>query len=217
MKIAQRLKLLALMVVISGLVIGCAGTTEEDKPQGNAASAIAAAEKAYKIALDEMYAWRDTGKIIKKAKKALKAGDDAKAIKLANKAKRQAEDAVAQKYSELDRLRANGIIAADEARSSAAASEARNSAGDYQVVSGDNLWDISAKAEVYSNPYQWPLIYKANKDQIKDADLIYPGQNLSIDQGASASEIDAAVNHAKTRGSWSIGVVESSDTDYLSR
>ena len=211
MKIAQRLKFLALIVVTSGLVIGCAGTTEEEaKPQGDAASAIAAAEKAYKIALDEQYAWRDTGKIIKKAKKALKAGNEAKAIKLANKAKKEAEDAVAQKYSELDRLK--DILGTTEVKSRSAAG-----AGDYQVVSGDNLWDISGKAEVYSNPYQWPLIYKANKDQIKDADLIYPGQNLTIDQGASASDIDAAVNHAKTRGSWSIGVVESSDTDYLSK
>ncbi len=211
MKIAQRLKFLALIVVTLGLVIGCAGTTEEEaKPQGDAASAIAAAEKAYKIALDEQYAWRDTGKIIKKAKKALKAGNEAKAIKLANKAKKEAEDAVAQKYSELDRLK--DILGTTEVKSRSAAS-----AGDYQVVSGDNLWDISGKAEVYSNPYQWPLIYKANKDQIKDADLIYPGQNLTIDQGASASDIDAAVNHAKTRGSWSIGVVESSDTDYLAK
>ncbi len=210
MKIVQRLKFLALMVVTLGLVIGCAGTTEEES-QGDAASAIAAAEKAYKIALDEQYAWRDTGKIIKKAKKALKAGDEAKALKLANKAKKEAEDAVTQKYLELDRLK--DILGTDEVKTSAAAA----AAGDYQVVRGDNLWDISAKADVYSNPYQWPLIYKANKDQIKDADLIYPGQNLAIDQGASASDIDAAVNHAKTRGSWSIGAVESSDTDYLSK
>lgn len=212
MKIAQLLKFSALMVVTLGLVIGCAGTTEEDsKPQGDAASAIAAAEKAYKVALDELYAWRNTGKFIKKAKKALAAGDDAKAIKLANKAKREAEDAVAQKYSELDRLSA--MLGIKQVKSAASAS----GAGDYQVVSGDNLWDISAKTTVYSNPYQWPLIYKANKNQIKDADLIYPGQNLAIDQSASASDIDAAVNHAKTRGSWSIGSVESSDTDYLSK
>jgi len=209
MKIAQLLKLSALMVVTLGLVIGCAGTTEEDsQPQGDAASAIAAAEKAYKVALDEVYAWRNTGKLIKKAKKALAAGDDAKAIKFANKAKREADDAVAQKYAELERL--SDMLGIKEVKSSAS-----SAAGDYRVVSGDNLWDISAKATVYSNPYQWPLIYKANKNQIKDADLIYPGQNLAIDKSASASDIDAAVNHAKTRGSWSIGSIESSDTDYL--
>ena len=208
MTFTQLLRNFALVLVTSSLIIGCAGTTDEEPKNepSTAGAAIASAEAAYKIALDELYAWRDTGKLIKKAKKALKSGKDADAIKLANKAKKQAEDAVAQKYSELDRIK--DIIGS---------SEPEMSSGDYQVVRGDNLWDISAKAEVYSNPYQWPLIYKANKDQIKDADLIYPGQNLAIDQGASSSDIDAAVNHAKTRGSWSIGNVESSDTDYLAQ
>lgn len=203
MQITQFFKVFSLILITSTLVIGCAGTTEEEPKQtGDAATAIAAAEAAYKVALDELYAWRDTGKLIKKAKKALKSGKDANAIKLANKAKKQAEDAVSQKYAELERIR--DLIDLPEP------------SGDYQVVQGDNLWDISAKPEVYSNPYQWPLIYKANKSQIKDADLIYPGQNLAIDKSASASDIDAAVNHAKTRGSWSIGSVESSDSAYLS-
>ena len=87
----------------------------------------------------------------------------------------------------------------------------------YSVVRGDNLWNISGKDEVYADPYQWPLIYKTNRDKIKDADLIYPGQVFDIDQNASASEIDAAVNHAKTRGAWSVGDTEQSDRDYLAK
>jgi hypothetical protein len=87
----------------------------------------------------------------------------------------------------------------------------------YSVVRGDNLWNISAKDEVYADPYQWPLIYKTNRDQIKDADLIYPGQVFDIDQNASPSEIDAAVNHAKTRGAWSLGDTEQSDLNYLAQ
>ena len=85
----------------------------------------------------------------------------------------------------------------------------------YQVVRGDNLWDISGKSSVYGNPYQWPLIYKANSGQIKDADLIFPGQNLTIENNPSSSDVSAAVQHAKTRGSWSIGATEASDTAYL--
>jgi len=87
----------------------------------------------------------------------------------------------------------------------------------YSVVRGDNLWDISGKEEVYANSYQWPLIYKTNRDKINDADLIYPGQVFDIDQNASSSDIDAAINHAKTRGAWSIGETEQSDSDYLAR
>ena len=85
----------------------------------------------------------------------------------------------------------------------------------YQVERGDSLWGISGKAEVYANPYQWPLIYKNNTGKIKDADLIYPGQVFDIDNNPSSSEVGAAVHHAKTRGRWSIGVVESSDKAYL--
>ncbi|HEY0720603.1 MAG TPA: LysM peptidoglycan-binding domain-containing protein, partial [Gammaproteobacteria bacterium] len=101
--------------------------------------------------------------------------------------------------------------------SEAAAAATKTGAGDYTVTRGDSLWRISGKSEVYGNPYQWPLIYKANRSKIKDADLIYPGQQLTIDRNASDADIKAAVKHAKTRGAWSLGVVEESDRAYLSR
>ena len=85
----------------------------------------------------------------------------------------------------------------------------------WTVVEGDNLWGIACKEEVYNVPEQWPLIYKANLDQIEDADLIYPGQVLAIPRDSSQSEIDVAVNHAKTRGAWAVGPVEASDGEYL--
>jgi len=92
---------------------------------------------------------------------------------------------------------------------------AKPSSDTYLVVRGDSLWKISGKPDIYNNPYQWPMIYKANRDKIKDADLIYPGQELAITRGNSQDEIDAAVNHAKTRGAWSLGVVEETDKSYL--
>jgi len=90
-------------------------------------------------------------------------------------------------------------------------------ADNYTVVRGDNLWNISGKSDIYGDPYQWPLIFKANRSQIKDPDLIFPGQNFAIDRNASSSEIDAAINHARTRGAWSVGDVEQSDLDFLAR
>jgi len=85
----------------------------------------------------------------------------------------------------------------------------------YEVNQGDHLWGISGKS--YGNPYKWPLIYKANSDKIKDADLIYPGQLLDVDSDPSDADSAAAVNHAKTRGSWSIGASEESDKAYLAQ
>lgn len=85
----------------------------------------------------------------------------------------------------------------------------------YEVIQGDSLWRISGRSSVYGNPYQWPLIYKANAAQIRDADLIFPGQRLTVELSPSQGDVDAAVRHARTRGAWEIGRVENSDVRYL--
>lgn len=72
----------------------CESTPTKSLDEANMAikSAMKANGKAKK-----MYAeWRDTGKILKKARKAKGKGDFDKAVKLAGKAKRQAIMAVAQ-------------------------------------------------------------------------------------------------------------------------
>jgi nucleoid-associated protein YgaU len=202
---------------------GCA-TTEEGSGM-TAEQAISDAKAANAKAKAVGYEWRDTGKIIKSAEAALEAGNEEEAIKLANKAKKQAEDAIAQEKAESEKYmnslsdedRAALMNAESSMSKSSGSSGSADGASSYSVVRGDNLWDISGKSSIYGNSYQWPLIYKTNRNKIKDADLIYPGQVFDIDQNASASEIDAAVNHAKTRGAWSVGDVEQSDLDYLGR
>ena len=42
------------------------------------------------------------------------------------------------------------------------------------VVRGDSLWRISE--HTYGKGIQYPTIYNANRDKIRDPDLIYPGQ-----------------------------------------
>ena len=204
-----------------GLVTGCATTGE---PEQTAAEAIAAAKSANADAKAAGYEWTETASIIEAAEKALAEGKEDEAKALADKARRQAENAIAQQKAEEKKF-ADGMSDADRAALSGAESDmsASKQAGmgagvtSYSVVRGDNLWDISGKDNVYGNSYQWPLIYKTNRDKIKDADLIYPGQVFDIDQNASSADIDAAVNHAKTRGAWSVGNVEQSDMDYLAR
>lgn len=50
----------------------------------------------------------------------------------------------------------------------------------YTVVKNDNLWNIAKKKEHYANPFAWPVIYKSNRDQIKNPDLIFPKQIFKI-------------------------------------
>ena len=50
----------------------------------------------------------------------------------------------------------------------------------YTVIKGDCLWNIAKKDYIYNDPFKWPRIYEANKDKIKDPDLIYPKQVFTI-------------------------------------
>lgn len=205
MKITTTVKYASLLALVLGVTVGCSSTSQESTctPQ-QVNDAISAAKAAYAKALKADYAWRDTGKMIKKAEKLEKEGKCDEALSLANKARRQSENAIAQKAEENQRLAGKQEAA-----------PAPTSSNSYSVVKGDNLWNISAKPSIYNNPFEWPLIYKANSSKIKDADLIYPGQVFTINTNPSSADVAAAVHHAKTRGAWTLGKVEASDTAYL--
>ena len=44
----------------------------------------------------------------------------------------------------------------------------------------DCLWNIAKKPKIYDNPFLWPKIWQGNRDQIKNPDVIHPGQKLKI-------------------------------------
>lgn len=67
----------------------------------------------------------------------------------------------------------------------------------YIVQKGDTLWDISGDASILGERFRWPLLFKANRDQIIDPDLIEPAQDLTWKDGYSADEIGDAVTKAK--------------------
>jgi len=50
----------------------------------------------------------------------------------------------------------------------------------YSVIPGDCLWLIASYLSIYSDSKRWPEVYEANKDKIKDPDLIYPKQEFVI-------------------------------------
>lgn len=59
----------------------------------------------------------------------------------------------------------------------------------YTVKKGDTLWGISSKDYIYGDPWQWPLIYKANRDKIKNPHLIYPKEVLKIPRDINCKDI----------------------------
>jgi len=74
--------------------------------------------------------------------------------------------------------------------------ETPNPGSRYIVVKGDTLWGIAGMSVAYQDNFQWPLIFKANRDQIKDPDLIYPKQEFLLRKDYSQSEIGKAKKDA---------------------
>ena len=50
----------------------------------------------------------------------------------------------------------------------------------YVVQEGDTLESIAGQPQIYGDPSQWKRIYDANRAQIRDPKILYPGQILKI-------------------------------------
>ncbi len=67
----------------------------------------------------------------------------------------------------------------------------------YIVKKGDSLWMISGEAAILGDNFRWPLMFKANRDQIIDPDLIEPQQDLTWKENYTREEVEDAVGKAK--------------------
>lgn len=50
----------------------------------------------------------------------------------------------------------------------------------WKVYRGESLWRIASYPEIYGRGTEWVRIYRANQDQIRDPDLIFPDQVFQI-------------------------------------
>lgn len=223
MKPKELLKVAAIAVMTSGLIVGCQQSATEDMPETDATAqdecqgatpevrnAIYAAKLKNARARNLGADWEENAKIIEEAEQAAADCENVRAKILAEKAENSAAEAIAAMAA------MESDTAAMEEQAALDASSESPYLGGYLVVSGDNLWSIAGQDTIYSNPFMWPLIYKANSGQIKDADLIHPGQYFYIPK-ARGAERAAAIEHAKNRGAWTLGETEASDLDYLSQ
>ncbi len=89
-------------------------------------------------------------------------------------------DKIMGKDEEKARPRADFSDVSSGSSSTAPASPAveASSEREYTVVSGDSLSAIARRE--YGDASRWHAIYEANRDTIKNPDLIHPGQKLRI-------------------------------------
>lgn len=217
MRVIKHIKHLSFLAIL-GLAVACAPPQTEE-PVATTTEEVSGAQQAEaQAAIDAAQARVDYGNqlgadmwqaenFLGQAQAAFNDGNYDQAIDLANSAKFFADQYILAKQAEL-------VAAGNQAEEAPVPSASAGST--YEVVSGDSLWSISGSSAGYGDPFQWPLIYKANKSQIEDADLIFPGQVFEI-ISANTFEIEAAIQHAKTRGAWTVGDVEASDEAYLAQ
>jgi nucleoid-associated protein YgaU len=80
----------------------------------------------------------------------------------------------------IDEVDAHGKVVARVESPFSRAEPLNVTAGDQVVViqPGNNLWLIATR--VYGSGFRYTVIYRANKSQISDPDLIYPGQVFKL-------------------------------------
>lgn len=115
-----------------------------------------------------------------KEKKRMEA--EAVLARIAEKAKQQVE-AEARRQTELQKVRKEKI----------------QPVAFHTVKRGETLPLIAALPEVYNEAFLWPLIYRANRDQIRNPQNLWPGQTLRIPRNNSRDDILEARRYAQEK------------------
>ena len=66
----------------------------------------------------------------------------------------------------------------------------------YKVKKGETLIDIAKRRMIFNDQFMWPLLYKANRDQMRDPKIVFPGQVLTIPRGLTLEEVIEARKQA---------------------
>ena len=69
----------------------------------------------------------------------------------------------------------------------------------HTVRRGETLPQVAARNEIYNDAALWPIIYRANRDQVRDPYQLWPGQVLKIPRGFSREDAIEARKQAARR------------------
>ncbi|MCD4688298.1 MAG: LysM peptidoglycan-binding domain-containing protein [Desulfuromonadaceae bacterium] len=212
------------ILLLTGLLWGCASPPRQELLTARTALARAAAAEAQVLAADEYRTASNAlqdGEVAIRRKKyklarqilPLAEAHAQKALVLARQEQAQREHDKAQ---EREAEQAAKLEAAQQSTSSPPPKKkvaaiprvvkpAPKSPQSYRVRGGETLWTIAARHDIYADALLWPLIYQANRDQIKDPRQIYPQQTLTIPRQISDEDQLEARQRARESKIFPIG------------
>jgi LysM repeat protein len=110
---------------------------------------------------------------------------------------RQRREEAEEKRREQERIALKARAAEAAARAEAEKKAAEKSrqqplSASHTVKRGETLPQIAAQADIYNEAALWPLLYRANRDQIRDPRVIWPGQVLRIPRNVGRDDLAEA-------------------------
>jgi nucleoid-associated protein YgaU len=66
----------------------------------------------------------------------------------------------------------------------------------YVVRTNERLADISARSDVYGNRYLWPLLWRANQNQLRKPEDLHSGMQLQVPSYPTVSEVADALDYS---------------------
>lgn len=212
-RINKMLRLSAVFICVSVLACSCAAVPQPDSTSARELVAKAYASGASRLASVEYQA---AAKSLSNAEQQIRLGEHTLAresLRLARENALQALKLTGQeKQRRLEQLRQQEVrqesiepvvvkpkqVKITPPKPAVVPPPAPKPAAEIEVRAGETLSNIAARQEVYGDPLLWPLVYKANRDQIKDPQQIFPGQVLTIPRDKSAEEKEAAREEARS-------------------
>lgn len=146
------------------------------------------------------------GELLERGVAEEKARQLAEAARLAEEQKRAELERLAR--LEAERLaRARAVEKAQKEAAEAAEAERRKvkpqkepaQVSSWTVRRGESLPLIASRPEVFGDSNLWPLLYRANRDQIRDPRHIWPGQVLRVPKNLGRDDFAEARRYAQER------------------
>ena len=107
-------------------------------------------------------------------------------------------DAQLAKLQSVKTLLASGNESAALASAQALTQELDRDARDYIVGDGQNLFSIAGRNEVYQNSNLWPLLWTANRSQLREPWQLVSGMHLKVPAHPTVDQVSAALAYSRT-------------------